>query len=323
MPDHTPHEVAVVVQPGVLPFDVAAVEQVFSPLGEPGGTYRVRVCGDQVGPLTGTASYGMQLVHDLAVLRDAGTIMLAGVADPTSGVSPKIAAALRSASARGARIVGIGTGVFALGQSGLLAGRRVTTHWRYSDLLRRTFPSVRVDATALFVEDGRLFTSAGLAGGIDLYLELVRRDHGVMAATTAARYAVLSPPRSGDQTQLVDRPVPVRSYAGLAAVRAWMLDHLGEPLTLDLLATKACLSRRQFARVFRSETGVSPWQWLLAERLREACRLLETTDHPVEYVAQRCGFATAASFRMHLRRETGMNPSAYRASFGTTTAVAS
>src|SRR5512144_2431595 len=153
MSDHT-HEVAVVVQSGVLPFDVAAVEQVFAPAGQAGGPYRVRVCSDESGPLAGGGSYGVQVAHDLSVLPEAGTVMVAGVADPTRGVSPKIASALRSASDRGARIVGIGTGVFALGRAGLLAGRHVTTHWRYSDLLRRTFPSVKVDAAALFVQDG-------------------------------------------------------------------------------------------------------------------------------------------------------------------------
>jgi transcriptional regulator GlxA family with amidase domain len=312
---HDAHEVAVVVQPGVLPFDMAAVEQVFAPVGGSIGPYCVRVCNDQVGPLRGAGSYGIQVAHDLEVLPTAGTVMVAGVADPAFGVSPKIASALRSASDRGARIVGIGTGVFALGQAGLLAGRRVTTHWRYSDELRHTFPSVHVDPAALFVQDGQLFTSAGLAGGIDLYLELIRQDHGVAAATTATRYAVIAPPRLGSQAQLIDRPVPVRSPTGLAVVRNWMLEHLAEPITLDALAAKAFLSRRQFARVFRSETGVSPLQWLLTERLREACRLLESTDEPVEYVAKRCGFATTASLRMHLRRETGMNPSAYRAKF--------
>jgi transcriptional regulator GlxA family with amidase domain len=321
MSDHT-HEVAVVVQPGVLPFDVAAVEQVFVPADEFDGPYRVRVCSDESGLLAGGGSYGVQVAHDLSVLPEVGTVMVAGVADPTRGVSPQIASALRSASDRGARIVGIGTGVFALGQAGLLAGRQVTTHWRYSDLLRRTFPSVKVDPSALFVQDGQLFTSAGLAGGIDLYLELVRRDHGVSAASTSARYAVIAPPRPGDLTQLVDRPVPVRPHAGLTAVRAWMLEHLAEPMTLDALAARACLSRRQFARVFRSETGVSPLQWMLTERLREACRLLETTGDLVGSVARQCGFATTASFRMHLKRETGMSPSAYRANFDTPSAVA-
>ncbi|TDW93447.1 AraC family transcriptional regulator with amidase-like domain [Kribbella pratensis] len=317
------HEVAVVVQSGVLPFDVAAVEQVFAPAAESGGPYRVRVCSDESGLLAGSGSYSVHVSHDLSVLPEARTVMVAGVAEPTHGVSPKIASALRSASDRGARIVGIGTGVFTLGQAGLLAGRQVTTHWRYSDLLRRTFPSVRVDPDALFVQDGRLFTSAGLAGGIDLYLELVRRDHGVSAATTSARYAVIAPPRSGNQTQLVDRPVPLRPRTGLTAVRAWMLEHLAEPMTLDDLAARACLSRRQFARVFRSETGVSPRQWVLTERLREACRLLESTAEPVDVVARLCGFATTASFRMHLRRETGMSPSAYRSRFETRPAVAS
>jgi AraC family transcriptional regulator, transcriptional activator FtrA len=314
---HHAHEVAVVVQPGVLPFDMAAVEQVFAPVGGSIGPYRVRVCSDEIGPLSGAGSYGVQVAHGLDILPLADTVMVAGVADPTSGVSPKIAAALRAASDRGARIVGIGTGVFALGQAGLLAGRRVTTHWRYFDLLRQTFPSVRVDRSALFVQDGQLFTSAGLAGGIDLYLELVRQDHGVAAATTAARYAVIAPPRLGSQTQLVDRPIPVRPPTGLAGVRSWMLEHLAEPMTLDDLAARGFLSRRQFARVFRSETGVSPWQWLLTERLREACRLLESTDEPVEYIAQRCGFTSTGSLRMHMRRETGMSPSGYRAKFET------
>jgi AraC family transcriptional regulator, transcriptional activator FtrA len=211
-------------------------------------------------------------------------------------------------------LVGLGTGVFTLGAAGLLDGRTVTTHWRHADLLRITYPRTRVVA-ALFTEDGQIFTSPGLAAAIDLHIEIISRDHGVEVARRIAQVAVTAPVRAGDLTQVVDRPLPRDPDAGLRRLRAWMIDHLDEPMSLDSLASRAFMSRRQFTRVFRAETGMSPWQWLLHERLKEARRLLESTCEPVEQIGFKCGFPTAASFRMHFRRAVRTTPSAYRMAF--------
>jgi AraC family transcriptional activator FtrA len=308
------HEVVVLALPGAIPFDVAAVGQVMSPEShEWSSGYRVRVCSDDVDELRTADGYALRVDAGLHLLRAADTIVIAGVQDPGSEVSTAVVAALRERSAAGTRMVGIGTGVFVLARAGVLTGRRVTTHWHFAEKLRRAFPRVRVEADALFVQDGTVFTAAGLAAGIDLYLELIRQDHGVEAANLAARYTVMGSPRSGDQNQFVERPLPLRPDTGLAKVRAWMLQHLAEPMTVDALAARGYMSRRQFTRVFRAETGTSAWQWLLTERLREAKRLLESTEEPVEHIGELCGFPTPASFRMHFRRTNGTSPSAYRA----------
>jgi transcriptional regulator GlxA family with amidase domain len=276
-------------------------------------SYRVQVSALQPGAVRTSESFDLHVSTGLDQVEHADTVVVAGGGEPVT-TPPEIQQALVRAATRGARLVGLGTGVFALGAAGLLDGRTVTTHWRYADSLRLSFPRTRVVA-AIFVEDGQIFTSPGLAAGIDLHVELISRDHGVEVARRIAQAAISAPVRAGDLMQLVDRPLPNDPESGLARLRAWMFDHLEEPLTLDQLAGRVFMSRRQFTRVFRAETGISPWQWLLRERLREARRMLESTREPVEQIGFKCGFPTAASFRMHFRRSTGMTPSAYRSAF--------
>lgn len=301
-------------QPGVAPLDVASAAQLYasgaSDLDHP---YRVHVSAAEPGAIPTSEPFDLYVAEGLECLDDADTVVVAGGAEPAA-TPIQVQDALVRAATRGARMVGLGTGVFTLGAAGLLDGRTVTTHWRYAELLGLTFPLARVVA-AIFVEDGQVFTSPGLAAGIDLHVELISRDQGVEVARRIAQAAVTAPLRAGDLGQVVDRPLPNDPEMGLARLRAWMIDHLYEPMTLDGLAGQAFMSRRQFTRVFRAETGTSPWQWLLHERLREARRMLESTREPVEQVGYKCGFPTPASFRMHFRRTTGLTPSAYRNAF--------
>jgi transcriptional regulator GlxA family with amidase domain len=315
------HQVVVLAQPGVLPLDVALTAQLYSCGGvDPAWPYYVQVSALEPGALRLCESFNLTVSRGLEQLSRADTIVVAGGMGPVPA-STQVLEALTQASSRGARLVGLGTGVFTLGAAGLLDGRSVTTHWRYTELLQATFPAARV-VNALYVEDGALFTSAGFAAAIDLHVELIRRDLGVEAARHIAQVAVAAPLRAGDLVQVVDRPLPADPDTSLAHLRAWMIEHLHEPLPLDLLAARAIMSRRQFTRVFRAETGMSPWQWLLNERLKEARRLLEGTRVPVEQIGFKCGFPTAASFRMHFRRLSGMTPSDYRREFRSGKAVA-
>jgi transcriptional regulator GlxA family with amidase domain len=212
-------------------------------------------------------------------------------------------------------MVSICTGAFALAQAGLLDGRRATTHWRHAHQLRERFPHVRVEPDVLYVDEGDVLTSAGVAAGIDLCLHLVRRDLGAAEANRVARRIVVAPHRAGGQAQFVERPVSDVPAAGLAATRAWMLERLDTPLTVADLARHAGYAPRTFARRFRAETATTPLAWLLDQRALAARRLLEETDLPVEQVAARCGFGTAAGFRAHFRRALRTSPSAYRAAF--------
>jgi AraC family transcriptional activator FtrA len=208
-------------------------------------------------------------------------------------------------------MVSVCTGAFALAAAGLLDGRKATTHWQNAAELAARHPNIDVDPDVLYVDDGAVATSAGVAAGIDLCLHVVRRDHGEQAAARIARRMVVAPHRDGGQAQFLQRPLPAAGD-GLASTCAWALDRLTEPLTIAELARHAGWAPRTFARRFVAETGTSPLRWLTAQRLLEARRLLETTDLPIDQVAARSGLGTAANLRLHLARDTATTPTAYR-----------
>jgi transcriptional regulator GlxA family with amidase domain len=210
-------------------------------------------------------------------------------------------------------VVSIGTGAFALAAAGLLDGRRATTHWRDAAELARRFPAVVVDPEVLYIDEGQILTSAGVAAGIDLCLHLVRVDHGAAHATRIARRMVVAPHRSGGQAQFVERPVPSTGGPTIGDVAAWAVEHLERRLTVTDLARQARLAPRTLARHWVAETGVPPLRWLTEQRLLEARRLLETTDYPVEAIAHKTGIGSAAHLRSLFARETTTTPSAYRA----------
>ncbi len=185
----------------------------------------------------------------------------------------------------------------------------------YIEFFQRLFPRVRVDPDVLFVDDGDVLTSAGVAAGLDLCLHLVRRDHGSAVANAVARRTVVPPYRDGGQAQYVQRPVPDPQLATTKTARAWALERLDRPLTLRELAAQEAMSVRTFTRRFREETGVSPGQWLTQQRVQRARQLLESTDLPVDRVAREAGFGTAASMRAHLQTALGVSPTAYRRTF--------
>jgi len=236
---------------------------------------------------------------------------------PADAVPDDVLDRVRAAHDRGARVVSLCAGAFVLAQAGLLDGRRATTHWMYADVLAERFPAVEVDRSVLYVEDDGIFTAAGTAAGVDLCLHLVRRDLGVEAANLVARRMVVPPHRDGGQAQFIATPVatPTDGEQPLAPLLDWMVEHLDRPLTVTDLAARAGLSERTFARRFTAATGSTPLQWLLAQRVAHARFLLESTDLPVEQVAGRCGFATAAGLRLHFQRQVGTSPLAYRRTF--------
>lgn len=223
---------------------------------------------------------------------------------------------VRAAAARGAQVVGLCGGAFVLAAAGLLDGRRATTHWLFTERLAAEYPAVRVDPRVLYVEDGNILTSAGTAAGIDLCLHMVRSRHGAEIANTVARRMVVPAHRPGGQAQYIDAPLPdTADDDRLAAALSWALAHLDRPLSVDGLAARAFMSRRTFTRRFRAALGTTPLQWLLAQRLVLAQRLLETTDLTVEAVAARAGFGSAVAFRAHFREAYDTSPRAYRQTF--------
>lgn len=213
------------------------------------------------------------------------------------------------------RIASICTGSFVLAAAGLLDGRRATTHWMSADLFARTFPSVTVDPGVLYVDEGRILTSAGEAAGIDLCLHMIRRDHGAAVAAEVARRTVVPPHREGGQAQYIQRPVESEGLTSTSASRAWALTRLAEPLTLAELAAHDAMSVRTYSRRFREETGLTPIQWLTQRRVDRARELLEQTDHTVDRIAAEAGFGTGASLRAHFQAGLGVPPGAYRSTF--------
>lgn len=222
---------------------------------------------------------------------------------------------LRAALDRGAWVLSVCSGAFALGAAGLLDGRRCTTHWMDAEELAQRYPAARVDPDVLFVEDDRVITSAGTAAGIDACLHLVRREHGVRIAGVIARRMVVPPQRDGGQAQYVERPLPASTADSLQPLLEWALEHLEDDLDVDALAAQALLTPRTFARRFRAETGTTPASWLARQRLARAQHLLEATDLGVDLVADRSGFGSSAVLRHQFARRLGTSPGAYRRTF--------
>ncbi|WP_020076698.1 helix-turn-helix domain-containing protein [Cryocola sp. 340MFSha3.1] len=308
------HVVAVLVLEGAKPLDVGIPAQVFS--NRPSMPYEVRVCGPSPGLITGGDGLSYHVAEGLEALEQADTVFVPGYRTPATTDPPAaVVDALLAAHQRGARLAAISTGAFALAATGLLDGKRATTHWHYTRQLAKRYPLVRVDENVLFVDEGDILTSAGAASGIDLCLHLVRRDHGVGLSNRVARRLVAAPYRSGGQAQFVPRSVPEPLGDLFAETREWALAHLAEPLTLESLARNARVSARTFSRRFVEDTGYTPMQWVLRARVDLARELLERSDLGVDQIAAQVGLGTAANLRMHFHRILGTSPTEYRRTF--------
>ncbi|MFD0268903.1 GlxA family transcriptional regulator [Streptomyces sp. NPDC127106] len=315
------HRVAVLAVEGVAPFELGMPSRVFgNALAEDGSPlYEVTVCTADGRPVVSDAGFTIGVTAGPEALAAADTVIV----PPTHGMPgllrgeplPQPLAEALAGIRPGTRTVSICTGSEVLAAAGLLDGRTATTHWVHAPEFRRAFPRIKVDEDVLFVDDGDILTSAGVAAGIDLCLYLVRADHGTAVANRAARLCVVPPWRDGGQAQYIDRPVPEPTVATTTEARAWALEHLDEPLTLGQLAARARMSLRTFTRRFRDEVGMTPVQWLTAQRLDLARHLLESSDLPVDLVAHRSGFGSANSLRQHMRSSLGISPIAYRRTF--------
>jgi AraC family transcriptional regulator, transcriptional activator FtrA len=312
-----PIPVAVLALSGVIPFDLVIPGQIFGdPVPILGAVrYRLLLCGATRGLLHTAGDLPVGVPFGLEALAEAHTIVVPGIQDVEAPLPPEALAALRAAAERGARIASICTGAFVLAAAGLLDGRRATTHWAHAARLAERYPRVEVDAKVLYVDEGQVLTSAGMAAGIDLCLHLVRRDYGAEVANAIARLMVVAPHRSGGQAQYIEQPLPDRRASGLERTLAWACENLDRPLTVAGMARHAAMSIRHFTRRFQAETGSSPLRWLLSQRVLAARRLLETTDLSVEQVAAGVGFGSAASLRVHFQREVRTSPLQYRRTF--------
>lgn len=313
------HRVVALCLDGLVAFDLAAPAQAFTvATGSDGeAPYEFSTCSVEAGELSTTTGFAVRAQAGLEALERADTVVVPAYFDVFSPPPAVVTMALRQAAARGARVLSICTGAFALAHAGLLDGRRSTTHWAFAAELAGRFPAIEVDPAVLYVDEGAVMTSAGLSAGIDLCLHVIREDCGAAVGERVARHMVAAPHREGGQAQFIERPRLAQEAAdgGLEETRRWAAARLEEPPDVAAMARHASVSPRTFARRFREETGTTPLQWLLSQRVHEARRLLEETELPIDAVAWRAGFGTAASLRDHFRRFTATTPTAYRRSF--------
>lgn len=306
--------VAVVVLDGAKPLDVGIPAQVFTERSSM--PYTVDVCGVRPGMISGGDGLSYHVDHGLEALEIADLIFVPGYRNPDQERPPaELTRALRAAHDRGARLAAISTGAFAIAETGLLDGKRATTHWHYSQALAERYPDVQVDERVLFVDEGSVMTSAGAASGIDLCLHILRKEAGMAVANHAARRLVAAPYRSGGQAQFVPQGVPESYGERFTQTREWVLRHLGDQLSIEGLAAHARVSSRTFSRRFRDETGYAPMQWIMRARLDRARELLEETDLGVDAIAAEVGLGTATNLRRYFRRVLATTPTDYRRAF--------
>jgi transcriptional regulator GlxA family with amidase domain len=315
------HRVVVLALTGLLPFELGIPHRIFGRAKDTDGhpLYEVVTCSVRPGPVRTDADFDIHVEHGPEALATADTVVVPasyelGPVYEEGRLTEELAAALAHIRP-GTRMVSICTGGYVLAAAGFLDGRPATTHWSSAEHFQRLFPSVKVDADVLFIDDGDVLTSAGVAAGIDLCLHIVRRDHGTAVANEVARRTVVPPHRDGGQAQYIHRPVPEPQLATTTSERAWALSRLHQPIQLRDMADQESMSVRTFTRRFREEAGISPGQWLTRQRVERARHLLESTDLSVDQVARDAGFGTAQSMRQHLQAALGVPPTAYRRAF--------
>lgn len=312
-------DVCAVVCRDVAPFELGVACEVFgldrSDQGLP--VFDFAVVAAEEPPLRAMGGLLLDTPHRLDRLASADLVIVPSWRSLTEPPPACLVQALKDVLARGGRVLTVCSGAFVLAHAGLLDGLRAATHWRYAATLAEMFPAIDVDPDVLYVDAGQIITSAGTAAGIDACLHILRQEHGHAVANAVARRMVVPPFRDGGQMQYVEAPIPVMRHAGtedLSGVLDWAVQHLDAPLSVEVLAAQAHMSPRTFARRFREATGTTPHQWVLGQRIVHAQLLLEE-GLPVEQVARRCGFGSAATLRTQFARSRGTSPSAYARTF--------
>lgn len=307
--------VVAVVVPGVNPFELGVAQEGFgvdrTDDGVPRIGFAVAAMDDQ--PVSTSGGFSIMTPHRLDVAENADVVVVP--AADRAWWPGEVLELLRDTVARGARVMSICTGAFALGEAGLLDGRDCTTHWRNAPQLAERFPAARVNPDVLYVCDGPVLTSAGSAAGLDLCLYLIREEYGETVANRVARRMVMPPFRDGGQAQFVGPVVRACEAGTLAPLLDKIAADLAEEHTVESMAEHAGMSPRTFARRFRAETGTTPYVWLTNQRILHAREMLERGDDPIDTVARRCGFGAAAMLRHHFTRVVGTSPAAYRRTF--------
>ena len=310
--------VACIVQPGFAPFEFGVACEAFgldrSDDGIP--SFDFRIVTPEPGPIDSRMGFSINVDADLSFAETADLVVVCPIPrESWREVDERVLAVVRRAVARDAWVLSVCSGSFVIAASGVLDGRRATTHWMYADVMAEMYPAIEVDPDVLYVQDGRIITAAGTAAGLDACLHLLRQELGAEMTNRIARRMVVPPQRDGGQAQFIDRPLPSASSFSLAPVTDWMVGHLRENLSVEQLAARAHMSPRTFARRFKADFGATPAAWLGRQRLIHAQRMLEQTDYGLDRIADESGFGSAAVLRQNFARTLGITPTAYRARF--------
>ena len=310
------HRVVALAYDGLCTFEFGIVVEMFGlPRPEFESWYSFSVCGLENRAVRATGGITITPRRGLSELRQADTIIIPGWCKPIATPPEPLIHALLEAHERGARLVSLCVGAFVLGATGLLNGRRATTHWKFIDQMAHAFPLIRIQPDVLYVDEQDILTSAGSAAGIDLCLHIIRKDFGTVVANNVARRAVVSPHREGGQAQFIDKPVGEEAHPWLSRLLEWTHTRLHTQVTVSQLAREAHTSKRTLSRRFAETTGMSPLRWITVLRVRRAKDLLETTALSIEDVAEQCGFGSAAALRHHFRNRVKLSPNIYRDRF--------
>ncbi len=277
--------------------------------------YRFAVCAAEPGKLRAAGGITIEAPYTLRLLDKADVIIIPGWRDVDELPSPQLIKKIQNAYARGARFCTICSGVFVLAAAGILDGKSVTTHWRYADKLAKRYPSIKVDADALYVDAGQVITSAGSAAGLDMLLYLIRKDYGVKIANQVAQRLVIAPHREGGQAQYIPRPIAQDERGRLSQLLDWIRKHPAREHKLADLAQRAAMSERTLQRQFLALTGYSPYEWIIRERVAIAKELLESSDSSVSNILELTGFGSEETFRRQFKRVAATSPIAYRKQF--------
>jgi transcriptional regulator GlxA family with amidase domain len=308
--------IAVIAFDRISPFHLAGPCVVFGESHPGCPTFDFKVCSAESGKLHTSGGFDIAVHFGLSALKKADIIIVPSWRDPDEKPSSALLKALNAAYARGAKIVGLCLGAFVLAEAGLLQGRTATTHWAFAQDFAQRYPEVKLNADVLYVEDRGIVTSAGTAAGIDCCLYLLRQLHGSQVANSVARRLVVPPHRQGGQAQFIEQPMPkTLADSRLSELFDWIRENLHLTHNVDALAERALMSRRTFTRQFKLLTGMGFVSWVLVERLAYAQRLLESTSGSIEVVAERTGFGSPESLRLHFRRQFGIAPSEWRKQF--------
>lgn len=310
------HKIAILALDNFVAYDLSIGCEVFerARTKDHKPAYRVQVCAKS--RTVRSQHFNIHVTHGLDILSRANTIVIPGIEDPTVRFPEAVLKSLRSAWKRGARIATICSGTFVLAASGLLDGKRATTHWLGTAKLAEMYPQIAVEPDVLFVDEGRIITSAGSSAGLDMCLHLIARDHGQAVAAHSARLAVAPLCRDGGQAQFISYEPPA-SESNLVPLLDWLGKNLDKPHTVDALARRAGMSARTFARRFAEQTGITPMKWLTIARIRRAQILLQTGKKSIDEISDLSGFDSPVTFRARFRAIVQLTPTEYRRRFST------